>query len=136
TYAMVDDLSGADWKFKATMYGGFKIRDHANSLDVIVIEPNSAANVINIRTGGNVGVGTATPHSSAKLEVNSGNAGFLPPRLTTSERNNIPGPAAGLVIYNVDEQCLNVYNGTAWLSGGTTGWSLTGNAGTDPEVNF
>jgi len=137
TYSMVDDLSGADWKFKATTYGGFKIRDHANSMDVLVFEPNSAANSIYIKSGGNVGVGTATPHASAKLEVNSNNAGFLPPRLTTTERNNIAGPAAGLVIYNRDEQCLNVYNGTGWVSsGGATGWSLTGNSGTDPIVNF
>ncbi|HNS18803.1 MAG TPA: tail fiber domain-containing protein [Bacteroidales bacterium] len=67
TYAMVDDLSGADWKFKATTYGGFKIRDHHSSLDVIVIEPGSAANAIYIKGGGNVGIGTGTPQF--KLDV-------------------------------------------------------------------
>lgn len=36
TYTMMDNVSGANWKFKATNSGGFKIRDHANSLDVIV----------------------------------------------------------------------------------------------------
>ena len=44
TYTMMDNVSGANWKFKATNSGGFKIRDHANSLDVFVIEPNSIAN--------------------------------------------------------------------------------------------
>ncbi len=67
TYSMVDDLSGADWKFKATTYGGFKIRDHANLMDVLVIEPNSAANAIYIKGGGNVGIGTGTPQF--KLDV-------------------------------------------------------------------
>jgi len=70
TYAMVDDLSGADWKFKATTYGGFKIRDHANLMDVLVIEPNSAANSIYIKSGGNVGIGTTNPVT--KLDVNGG----------------------------------------------------------------
>jgi hypothetical protein len=38
TYTMIDQVCGAIWKFKATNSGGFKVRDHANSLDVIVIE--------------------------------------------------------------------------------------------------
>ena len=64
TYRMYDQLSGADWKFKATAAGGFKIRDHAFSLDVIQIEPNSAANAIYINSAGNVGIGETTPASS------------------------------------------------------------------------
>jgi hypothetical protein len=67
TYSMIDDASGADWKFKATLTGGFKIRDHANGLDVIVIEPNSIANALYINSAGNVGIGTSSPTS--KLEV-------------------------------------------------------------------
>lgn len=39
TYSMIDEASGANWKFKATALGGFKIRDHANSRDVITIAP-------------------------------------------------------------------------------------------------
>jgi len=68
TYSMVDDLSGADWKFKATTYGGFKIRDHANLMDVAVFEPNSAPNSIYIKSGGNVGIGINNPVT--KLDVN------------------------------------------------------------------
>jgi len=61
TFRMVDNLSGADWKFKAKSNGGFKIRDNANGLDVITIDPNSAANSIYVNTAGNVGIGTASP---------------------------------------------------------------------------
>lgn len=68
TYRMYDQLSGADWKFKATNTGGFKIRDNAFSLDVMIVEANSAANVIYINAAGNVGIGTAAP--SEKLAVN------------------------------------------------------------------
>lgn len=63
TYTMIDNSSGANWKFKATNTGGFKIRDHANLMDVVVIEPSSLANALYIKTGGNVGIGTANPTS-------------------------------------------------------------------------
>jgi hypothetical protein len=67
TYAMVDDASGANWKFKATNSGGFKIRDNANSLDVITIEANSAANALYINSAGNVGIRTTTPDAPLSI---------------------------------------------------------------------
>jgi hypothetical protein len=65
-----------------------------------------------IDTAGNVGIGTPTP--SAKLEISSITQGFLPPRMTTTERNAIVSPVAGLVIYNTTTNVLNFYNGTTW----------------------
>lgn len=67
TFQMTDNASGADWKFKATTSGGFKIRDNAFALDVIQIEANSLANALYINAAGNVGLGTNVP--SAKLDV-------------------------------------------------------------------
>jgi len=67
SYRMIDDASGGDWKFKANGSGGFKIRDHANAMNVITIEPNSAPDAIYISGGGNIGIGTAAP--TKKLEV-------------------------------------------------------------------
>ncbi|HNQ66992.1 MAG TPA: hypothetical protein PKN32_01325 [Bacteroidales bacterium] len=64
----------------------------------------------------NVGINTSTPDASALLELNSTTQGFLPPRLSTVERNAISSPAEGLIIYNTTEQCINYYNGTLWLS--------------------
>lgn len=58
-----------------------------------------------------VGLGTATPDPSAALDVVSTTQGFLPPRLTTSERDAIVNPAIGLTIYNKEHQCLNVFIG-------------------------
>lgn len=70
TFTMTDDASGANWKFKATLSGGFKIRDHANNKDVIQIEPNSAASALYIKTGGNVGIRTTTPDANFHVAKN------------------------------------------------------------------
>lgn len=71
TYTMTDDASGANWKFKATLSGGFKIRDHANGKDVIQIEPNSTANAIYIKSGGNVGIRTPSPAANLHVAENA-----------------------------------------------------------------
>lgn len=49
------------------------------------------------------GIGTTTPHTSAKLEVAATDKGFLPPRISLTgmlDVTTIPSPATGLVIYN------------------------------------
>ncbi len=37
------------------------------------------------------------------------------PRLTTTQRNAISLPAAGLTIYNTTTSCINFYTGTSWF---------------------
>ncbi|MCU0370569.1 MAG: hypothetical protein MUC31_04065 [Bacteroidales bacterium] len=101
TYSMIDDASGANWKFKATLSGGFKIRDHSNSLDVVTIEPNSIANALYIKSTG-IGVGTDTPKPSALLDVSSTSKGFLPPRMTGAQMNSIAGAVDGLLVFCTD----------------------------------
>ena len=66
--------------------------------------------------GSNVGIGTTSPEASAAMDISSINKGFLPPRMTTAQRNTIASPAEGLVIYNTDQKTLNVYNGMGWKS--------------------
>lgn len=67
-----------------------------------------------------VGIGTVSPNTSAMLDVDvaslasNGKKGFLPPRMTTTERDNIGLPASGLLIYNTDTDRLNYYNGADW----------------------
>lgn len=56
--------------------------------------------------GGNVGIGTTTPHSSAGLDVSSTDKGFLPPRMTKDQINAIPSPPDGMVVYNTDTHAL------------------------------
>ena len=48
------------------------------------------------------------------LDVASTTAAFSPPRMTTTQRDAIASPAAGMVIYNITTNVLNFYNGSAW----------------------
>ncbi len=64
----------------------------------------------------NVGIGTTTPAASALLDVSSTSKGFLPPRMTTSQRDSIASPATGLVIYNTTTNSLELRNNSAWIS--------------------
>ncbi len=66
-------------------------------------------------TGSNVGIGTAAPSSSATLDLTSTTKGFLMPRMTTVQRNAIASPALGLQIFNLDDQCVDIYDGTDWI---------------------
>lgn len=56
---------------------------------------------------------SANPHGSAGLDVDFDNKGFLPPRMTTEERNAIALPAEGLMIYNTDLKCIQYNIGTS-----------------------
>lgn len=89
----------------------------------------------------NVGIGTTTPDVSALLDIKSVAKGILIPRVTTTEMNAIATPAKGLLVLDTVANSLMVNNGSAaspnWQSiSGTSGWSLTGNAGIDPATNF
>lgn len=54
--------------------------------------------------------------SSALLDVNSTSKGFLPPRMTTLQRDAITSPATGLVIFNTNINSIQLYNGSGWVS--------------------
>jgi hypothetical protein len=61
-----------------------------------------------------VGVYTDTFNSSAILEAVSTTKGFLPPRMTTTQKNAISSPAAGLIVYDTTDNKHYGYNGTTW----------------------
>jgi hypothetical protein len=60
--------------------------------------------------------GTFTDIASARLAVNSTTQGFLPPRMTTTQKNAIASPATGLMVYDTTLNLISVYNGTIWIS--------------------
>jgi hypothetical protein len=76
----------------------------------------SASTKMQMFSSGNVLIqdaGTFTEISSSRLSVNSTTQGFLPPRMTTTQKNAIGTPAAGLMVYDTTLNKLCVYT-TAW----------------------
>ncbi|MBP6237264.1 MAG: hypothetical protein KA536_14050 [Saprospiraceae bacterium] len=71
-----------------------------------------------------VGINTTTPHPKSALDVNSTTQGFLPPRMTTTQRNAISSPIpAGLLIWCLDcgvSGQVQVFDGITWkdMAGG------------------
>jgi len=65
-----------------------------------------------------VGIGTTSPNASAKLQLDSTTKGFLPPRMTTTQKNAISTPAAGLMVYDTSLNQMSYYNGSAWINFG------------------
>jgi len=77
--------------------------------------------------------GSGTPDGSAMLEVESTSSGFLPPRMSTTERDQIANPADGLVLFNSTTNCLNFRVAGFWkeICGECTPSPTAANAGLD-----
>jgi hypothetical protein len=69
----------------------------------------------------NVLIGTTTDVASSLMTLASTTKGFLPPRMTTTQRDAIVTPATGLRIYNTTTNTNDTYNGTAWQSNSVSG---------------
>lgn len=68
-------------------------------------------------TAPHVGVGDTpgfTPNPNAVLDVQSTTKAFMPPRMTESQRDAIPSPTEGMIVWNLTTHGLSAYDGTAW----------------------
>lgn len=77
----------------------------------------------NMNVNGQIGVNTdgSTPDPSSGLDVKFNNKGLLTPRMNTAQRDAIASPARGLVIYNLDCDDFQYFNGAAWIPLGNSG---------------
>jgi hypothetical protein len=66
----------------------------------------------------------AAPNSKAMLDVESTSKGVLIPRMTTTQRNAIASPPAGLMIYNSTVNKFNYFNGGVWSEFVVGGFTL------------
>jgi hypothetical protein len=63
---------------------------------------------------GSLTLGTTSTTASALLSMSSTTQGFLPPVMTTTQKNAISSPATGLIIFDTTLAKLCVYTGAAW----------------------
>lgn len=94
---------------------GILIGDHSTS---------GAPNHYNLRSSGvnslnqfegRVRIGPANIDPSSNLDVQGTTRGFLPPRMTTVQRNAIVTPAEGLMVYDTTLHALCFRRATDWL---------------------
>jgi hypothetical protein len=64
--------------------------------------------------GTTIRLGSNPQAASSILDVQSTTKGFLPPRMTTAQKNAIASPASGLVVYDTDLGKLCVRGASAW----------------------
>lgn len=73
-------------------------------------------------------LGSGTLDATAIAEMDSTTLGFLPPRMTTTQRDNITTPATGLLIYNTTTNKVQFYNGSTWGDIGGAGAGTSSHA--------
>jgi len=96
------------WIGPSELYAGVQIYAAASGSDVIQM---TAGQQVHISSAG----GTTTQTSSV-LQVDSTTKGFLPPRMTTTQKNAIASPATGLQVYDTTLNQMSYYNGTTWTN--------------------
>ena len=74
----------------------------------------NATERMRITSGGGVGIGTTSPNASAILDAQSTTKGVRMPNMTTTQKNAIASPAAGLMVFDTTLAKLCVYSGAAW----------------------
>jgi hypothetical protein len=89
------------------------------TLSFLTSNAGTVAERLRIWNTGNVHIqngGTYTDVASSILTMNSTTKGFLPPRMTTTQKNAISSPATGLQVYDTTLNQMSYYNGTTWTN--------------------
>jgi hypothetical protein len=105
-YVGVDNSTGST---TGTAYARFIYSSGNNPLQFYVFDSLRAT----IDASGNLGIG-ATANASAILDAQSTTKGVRMPNMTTTQKNAIASPAAGLMVFDTTLAKLCVYSGAAW----------------------
>jgi hypothetical protein len=95
----------------------------------------------NVRFANGVAIGDTGKSNSAIFELKSTTKGFKVNSVTTAQMLAISSPVQGLQVFNSDSGRFYYYRNSTWTQlsgsggGSFSGWSLTGNTGTD-STNF
>ena len=114
--ALLSLSSGASTSTAGYMYwDGSNLQVVNNSTSgALTFNTNAATERMRITSTGNVGIGTSSPATSALLDVQSTSAGIRFPNMTTTQKNAISSPVAGLTVFDTTLGKLCVYSGSAW----------------------
>lgn len=91
-----------------------------------LVSAGNTSALSNLAVGFNAGI-VPLLEASAIQEIRSTTRGFLPPRMTSTQRDAIASPATGLQIFNTTTGKPTYYSGTAWVEP-SIGTTYTGTA--------
>jgi hypothetical protein len=110
---MRGQLSGSN-RYRLLNEGGHGEFELYNNVGTQVVQWSSTSADNYDNTGTNFVFGATSANASARVQIDSTTQGFLPPRMTTTQKNNISTPATGLTIFDTTLAKLCVYTGSAW----------------------
>jgi len=79
-----------------------------------IVFATNGTEYMRLNSSGSLGIGTSSPNASAILDAQSTTKGVRFPNMTTTQKNAISSPAAGLVVFDTTLSKLCVYSGSAW----------------------
>ena len=102
----------------STTFASTRIYNQGTNNNFVIATGDSLSNPTDrftiFASTGNVAINTTTDVASSKLTIESTTQGFLPPRMTTTQKNAIGTPATGLVVYDTTLNKLCVRTASAW----------------------
>jgi len=106
----VDNIYTTD----GTLTGARTVTQNTNSLSFTGGDFSVDGDTFNVNnTNNSVGIGVATPNSSAVLEIASTEKGFLFPRMTETQRGSLTG-VQGLMVYQTDgDEGIYIFKGNS-----------------------
>jgi hypothetical protein len=111
-------FDGTNWIYRVTDAAS-RYQQDTSAHKWFIAASGTAGNAITftqamtLDASGNLGIGTSSPSASAILDAQSTTKGVRMPNMTTTQKNAIASPAAGLMVYDTTLAKLCVYT-TAW----------------------
>ena len=113
--------NGSNWIYKTSYPANQYIQDATEGKHKWFTAPSGTAGnaitftqAMTLDASGNLGIGTTSPSASAILDAQSTSKGVRMPNMTTTQKNAISSPAAGLMVFDTTLSKLCVYTGAAW----------------------
>ena len=116
-YVYVSSVDNSQWTYNGSNYVTYTPPPSTAWYSQSSTNDAGSNKTSGIYRNGNVGIGdfaTSSLNASAKLQVDATDKGFLPPRMTSTQRDAITSPADGLIIYNTTNNRLEVSSASSW----------------------
>jgi hypothetical protein len=113
SYSGFRTIAASDMYILNQTAGDIAIHNDFASGNIKFAVGNTTTAQMTLTSVGSLGIGATSVNASAITQIDSTTKGFLPPRMTTTQKNAISSPAAGLVVYDTTLNKLCVYT-TAW----------------------